>query len=132
MKKIIIALIGLFATFAAYAQKSKENTIIIKPSIAQYNCQMLQDLVSNMPGKYLNCDMNTSSSKKEQMKKEVTQNPSCPMHAGIESTNKSMSASYSSRLVINRVGSKQPVLYALAQNNHLVQPVSPAKVQRME
>ena len=109
MKTIIILLIASFATLATFAQKSKINSSTTKPAtvVVQYACPMHPDVVSDKPGKCPKCNMDLSLSKKEQMKREVTNTYTCPMHQEVASNHAGNCPKCSAKLVVDRRGSKQ-------------------------
>ena len=85
MKKSIILLLAITASFAGMAQESKTEKNAVKTATVQkgrYSCPMHPNEVSNMPGKCATCGMDLTKSKKEQMKMGVMKMYSCPMHPG--------------------------------------------------
>ena len=83
MKKVIIVLIAITASFAGMAQESKTEKNTAKTTTVQkgtYSCPMHPNEVSNKPGKCSTCGMDLTKSKKEQMKMEVMKMYACPMH----------------------------------------------------
>ena len=70
MKKVIILLIAITASFGSFAQKAKANSDANKEGavINTYSCSMHPDEVSDKPGKCSKCGMDLVLSKKEQMK----------------------------------------------------------------
>ena len=83
MKKAIILLMAVTASFVGMAQKSKteKNTIdTVAVQKGKYSCPMHPNEVSNKPGKCSVCGMDLTRSKKEQMKMEVMKMYACPMH----------------------------------------------------
>ena len=110
MKTITMLLIATFATFGAFAQKSKANLPASKTGttiLANYSCPMHPDFVSDKSGSCPKCGMDLTLSKKEQMKKEVMKLYTCPMHSEVVSRNPGTCAKCSSKLVVDRRGSKQ-------------------------
>ncbi len=123
MKTILMMCIALFATFTTFSQKSKANSTNTQPSTiqVQYTCPMHPEVVSNKPGDCPKCNMDLSLSKKEQMKREVTKTYTCLMHPEVSSVktytclmhpevssvNPGNCPKCSSKLVVDRRGSKQ-------------------------
>lgn len=100
----------MFATFAAFAQKSKANSPATKSNTViqtSYTCPMHPEVTSDKPGKCPKCGMDLNLSKKEQMKAEVTHTYRCPMHPDVVSNNPGKCPQCKSKLVVDRRGSKQ-------------------------
>ena len=86
MKKLIIVLIAITASFAGMAQQSKIEKNTAETTTEQkrkYSCPMHPNEVSNKPGKCSTCGMDLTRSKKEQMKMEVMKMYVCPMHPDV-------------------------------------------------
>lgn len=85
MKKSIILLLAITASFAGMAQVGKTEKTAVKIAVTkkgQYSCPMHPNEVSNKPGVCSICGTDLTKSKKEQMKMGVMKMYSCPMHPG--------------------------------------------------
>ncbi|MBN8718665.1 MAG: hypothetical protein J0H85_04415 [Sediminibacterium magnilacihabitans] len=82
MKKIIILLVSVTASFATFAQEKAGKKDTITHAIL-YACPMHPDVTSDKPGKCAKCGMDLTLSPKERMKKEVAKNYTCPVHADV-------------------------------------------------
>lgn len=109
MKSIVILVMAFLLTSDGFAQKSKSNSMKQTPSAitAQYACPMHPEVVSDEAGKCSKCNMDLTLSKKEKMKKDVTNTFTCPMHKEVVSNHKGVCAKCKSALVADRKGSKQ-------------------------
>ena len=86
MKKIILIVVAIVATFTTFAQKDKMNKTVSDKSIYQkYSCSMHPQITSNKPGKCSSCGMDLTLSKKEKMKMDVMKMYTCPMHSDVKS-----------------------------------------------
>ena len=86
MKKLLMVLIAITASFASMAQKAKANAKDMPGTIiSTYSCPMHPGVTSDSPGKCSKCGMDLALSKKEILKREVVQMYSCPSHADVTS-----------------------------------------------
>lgn len=83
MKKAIIILLAVTASYAGMAQESKSEKKDSKTEATnqtKYSCPMHPNEVSSKKGVCSVCGMDLTKSKKEQMKMGVMKMYSCPMH----------------------------------------------------
>lgn len=111
MKSLLLLLVASFLTITSFAQKAKANIPNPYPTTVtvQYSCPMHPDVVSDKPGKCPKCNMDLTLSKKEQMKREVTNTYTCSMHTEVVSDHEGVCPKCKAQLVVDRRGSKQAV-----------------------
>ena len=111
MKSLFLLLVGSILTTSGFAQKAKANVPKPNPTTltVRYTCPMHHDVVSDTPGKCPKCNMDLSLSKKEEMKKDVTNTYTCPMHTEVVSDHEGVCPKCKSQLVVGRRSSKQGV-----------------------
>ncbi|NOT93524.1 heavy metal-binding domain-containing protein [Ferruginibacter sp.] len=86
MKKLIVVVIAVIATFTTFAQKNKMHRADSAATIKlKYSCPMHADVTGDKPGKCSKCGMDLTKSKKEHMKMHDDKNFVCPMHADVTS-----------------------------------------------
>lgn len=87
MKKIIILLMAITASFGSFAQKAKANSDANKEGafVSAYSCPMHPEIISNKPGKCSKCGRDLTLSKKERLKSEVVKLYACPRHPEVTS-----------------------------------------------
>lgn len=108
MKSFFILLVASFATFTAFAQKAGKTSpatgVVVQTT---YTCPMHPEVTSQKPGKCPKCNMDLSASKKEQMKREVTNTYTCPVHTDVVSDHAGKCPKCKATMVVDRKGSKQ-------------------------
>ncbi len=86
MKKVIVLLIAITASFAVMAQKSKANSDSSTGTvISTYSCLMHPEVTSDKPGKCSKCGTALTLTSKEKMKMDVVKMYACPMHPEVTS-----------------------------------------------
>lgn len=88
MKKLIILLYMITATFTSFAQeKAGKKDTTQHPTFYSYACPMHPNFVSKKAGKCPQCGMDlTQLSPKERLKRDVTKTYTCPVHVDVIST----------------------------------------------
>ena len=88
MKMVIILTIALCSASLSFAQSETSKATSRKTQNVQkakYTCAMHPEVVSDQPGKCPKCNMQLTTSNKEQMKMEVSKLYTCSMHPEVQS-----------------------------------------------